>query len=259
MKKLFFYAVLALLPAALFGQRWYIGPELGMNLIPTQKSDLGQDFQLGWHAGVNAEFYFNENFSLRSGIFATQKKQYFEGFDSSQVNTFGLEDALGLDGVNLYSYTATERTVSEFYLELPLMAAYNLGPVSFYGGPYVSYLFSARTKETRNITTPFLQAIDIGSFIDDPTGGLLDAFLPPASETIFDESSSRSGLQTIDTGIKAGIRYDMNRLGINVYYQYGVLDYQTIAKPERDVHDYVQLTLNYNFGLGSKTEHISRY
>lgn len=234
-------------------QKIKLGPEIGFNLIPMSTNDLGANFQPGLYGGVNFEYHFRDNFSIRSGFFASQKRQSFESFDSVLVNLFGLEDLIGIENVNLNSYTTIDRTVSEFYVEMPLMASYNYKQFSFSAGPYFAYLLSARKREIKSIDTPFLRVVDVATLVPDGVDvSLLLATLPPAEETTFTESSSKAQLQLFDMGFKAGVRYEMNNLGVNLNYQYGIFDYQTTSKDVLENHSYFQLTLNYNFGLGKK-------
>lgn len=230
-----------------FSQNWFLGPELGTNIVKLRTTNLGSDYQLGFNGGANIEYQFNAYFSLRSGIFASQKRQAYASNDTNIVNLYGFEDQIGIDGVNLESYTKINGTYSEFYLELPLMAAYTYKSFSFFSGPYIGYLLTARKREVKEITTPFLQAVDINEI--DPTDGVLAALLPPAYASNFRESSSKAGLNLFDFGLKTGIRYQNDALGINLNYLYGFLDYQTAKKTEQDNHSFIQLTLNYNFGL----------
>jgi hypothetical protein len=109
-------------------------------------------------------------------------------------------------------------------------------------------MLTASTREITETNTPFLQAVDVTAV--DPTGGLLTALLPPGEATSFLESTSKTGLNALDYGIKAGLRYEWESLGINVNYLYGIPDFQTASKSVTDNHQYLQLTLNYNFGLG---------
>lgn len=230
-------------------QRWYVGPEMGFNIINIESTELGNDFQLGFNGGGNVEYRFTDYFSLRSGIFATQKRQTYGTYDSVLVNLFGFEDQIGIDGINLYSYTRTTARVSQLFLEIPVMPTFTYKAFSIYAGPAIGYMLTARTREKTEINTPFRQAVDVDEI--DPTGGTLAALLPPAESTTYSESSSKSGLWSIDYAVKGGIRYSLNNLGINLNYVYSFLDFRT-AKPYGGNHQFVQLTLNYNFGLVKK-------
>ncbi|MFT5819765.1 MAG: hypothetical protein ACI8ZM_000990 [Crocinitomix sp.] len=234
-------------------QKIKFGPELGFNMISLESSDLGNSFAPGFHGGVNFEYNFTDNFYLRSGIFATQKRQAYSSNDTVLVNLFGFEDLIGIDGVNLESYTATSGRITQMYLELPLMAGYKYEGFSVYAGPYFAYMLSARKKEIKSIDTPFLRTVDVATLVPDGfDAGILLATLPAAEETTFSESTSKANLRQFDMGLKAGISYEFNNLMANINYQYGFSDYQTTSKDALENHSYFQLTLNYNFGIGRK-------
>ncbi|NOQ70890.1 MAG: outer membrane beta-barrel protein [Crocinitomix sp.] len=232
-------------------QKIKLGPELGFNMIGMESNDLGTSFAPGFHGGVNFEFNFTDNFYLRSGIFATQKRQAYSSNDTILVNLFGFEDLIGIDGINLESYTATSGRVTQLYIELPVMAGYKYKGFSVYAGPYFAYMLSARKKEIKSIDTPFLRTVDIGTLVPDGfDADLLLATLPPAEGTTSTESTSKANLRPFDMGLKAGISYEFNNLAANINYQYGFSDYQTASADLFQRHSYFQLTLNYNFGIG---------
>lgn len=236
-----------------YGQKIKLGPELGFNIIPMSSNELGTNYQPGFQLGANIEYHFGDHFSLRSGVFATQKRQSFQSHDSVLVNLFGLEELIGNESLNLNSYTTIDRNVTQTYIEIPLVASYNYKQFSFFAGPYFGYMVASRQRELRTIDTPFLRAINLGSFLPDGLDtDLLLAFLPPGKQTTFSESNSSSTLRSFDMGIKAGVRYQWDDLGLNVNYQYGFFDYETTSKDAFENHSYLQVTLNYNFGIGRK-------
>lgn len=253
----FFWVAAMVFSASAFGQKWYAGPEIGANLISIQQGDLGTNFQLGFHGGGNIEYRFNHYFALRAGVFATQKRQAYDSYDSTKINLLGFEDNLpvDLDGFNLYSYRQINGRVSQIYVQVPLMATYTYKRFSVFAGGYAAYMMTARKKEEELISTPLTQAIDIEMFLggNDPTGALVAALLPPGSQRSFTESSSKNGLKAFDFGLKAGFRYEMEDFGINLNYLYGLTGYQTKAASSKSVnHHYFQLSLNYNFMLRRK-------
>lgn len=232
-------------------QKLKLGPEIGFNMISMESSDLGNSFTPGFHGGANVEYHFTKNFYLRSGIFATQKRQSYSSNDTVLVNLFGLEDLIGIDGVNLQSYTATRGRIAQLYIELPLMAAYKYKGLSVFAGPYFAYMLTAQKKEIKSVDTPFLRTVDVATLVPDGIDAdLLLATLPPAEETTLTESSSKANLRPLDIGLKAGISYQFDNLTANINYQYGFFDYQTTSKDVLDNHSYFQLSLNYNFGIG---------
>ena len=232
-------------------QKLLFGPELGLNMISMESNELGNNFAPGFHLGANVEYRFTDYFSLRSGVFATQKRQTYGSNDTILVNLFGLEELIGIDGINLQSYTAISGTITQLYVELPLTAAYTYKDFSVFAGPYFSYMVSARKRELKSVDTPFLRTVDVAALVPDGVdASLLLATLPAAESTTFTESTSKANLRPLDIGLKAGVRYEFNKLGLNLNYQYGFFDYQTTSKDVLENHSYFQLTLNYNFGIG---------
>jgi hypothetical protein len=234
-----------------YGQKLKLGPEVGFNMPFLETTDLGKSFAPGFHAGANVEYHFTDYFYLRSGVFATQKRQSYGSNDTVLVNLFGFEDLIGIDGVNLESYTATSGRITQLYVELPIMAGYKYKGFSVYAGPYFAYMLSASKKELKSVDTPFLRTVDVETLVPDGfDADLLLATLPPAEETTFTESNSKSGLRPLDIGLKAGLSYQFNNLGANINYQYGFTDYRSSTQLELQNHHYFQLSLHYNFGIG---------
>ena len=234
-----------------YGQKLKLGPEIGFNMPFLESTELGKSFEPCFHAGANVEYHFIDYFYLRSGVFASQKRQSYSSSDTVLVNLFVLEDLIEIDEVNLESYSHTSGRVAQLYIELPLVAAYRYKDLSIYAGPYFGFMLSAKAKEVKSVDTPFLRTVDIVSLIPDglPVDAVL-ATLPAAEKTRFNESSSKSGLKPLDIGLKAGLSYQFNNLGANVNYQYGFTDFRTPTQLEFQNHHYFQLTLHYNFGIG---------
>lgn len=228
--------------------QWSVTPELGTNLIPVKKTDLGNEFRLGWHVGANVQYDFNDVFSLSSGVFASQKQQTYSKEEVDQFTLFGIEEQLDSFGVNRDIITKTEGVVSQFYVEMPLLANYTLNNISFFGGVYVGYSINVRRKEAVNVQTPLMQAFDLSTFGFDPNNPLISSLLPPKDETTFTESSAAEGLRKLDLGFKVGARYTMDQLSFGFAYQRGLLDYEVLTGKEAvEVHHYGQLTIGYRF------------
>lgn len=239
--------VVFLFPSLVLAQ-WSVTPELGANLIPVSKTDLGNEFRLGWHVGSNVSYDFNDYFSLSTGIFATQKQKTYQQVDTSEFTLFGFEAQLDSVGLNRSIITRTNGAVSLFFLELPVLATYTYENFSVFGGPYVAYGFSVRRKETQNTQTPLLQSVDLSNFGLDPSNPLIAGFLPPVNETTFEESSNDKGLRKIDVGFKVGARYAMDQLSFALAYQRGIFDYElSSSKSKKEIHQYLQLTIGYRF------------
>ena len=235
-----------------YGQKFKFGPEIGMNVINVEQPKTGDNYQLGWHTGVLTEYSFNKNFSLKSGVYYTQKRQGFESTDT--VSNF-LSTLIGqlTSDVDLNTYVETTGRHTLNYIQIPLLATYSIKRFSVSGGFYGGYLFNSRTKTLEIKTTPFVSTIDISSF--DPTG-LVGFFLPKAYEEDFSESTSGSGLSEFDFGVKGDLGYEMDNFGLNVSYLYGFTDYRSsnVTNPKFN-NSYFQFSIHYLFGI-TKTDKI---
>jgi hypothetical protein len=237
-------------------QKWFIGPELGMNLVPNTDDTLGLNFHPGWFGGLNAEYKINDFLSARTGIYLTQKQKTFQTYDSSEfalpLPIPGLVDLL--ESFNLNTYTETRNRVSQFYFELPLMISANYKQIGAYAGPYVGYNFRTVVRTEERSNSPWVSVLDIESLVGDidPTGTLgplINGFIP-AEETYEFTSETSSSYSTLDFGFKFGLRYQAEHLGVNAFYNFGLLDYRGSSIGKRQTHQYFRFSVNYNFGLG---------
>ncbi|GAB3531017.1 hypothetical protein GCM10027443_12620 [Pontibacter brevis] len=107
------------------------------NLAGDVTDDSRFNNKFGWHAGVTANFGIVEDF------FSIQPELYYsnKGFRNSEED-FEI-DALTYNRKGSVNYN---------YLELPVLARINAGPLYFEGGPVASYLLSVnnRTETTIN-------------------------------------------------------------------------------------------------------------
>lgn len=232
-----------------FAQNFHIGPELGMNLVQLNQEKIGNNYQPSGHAGLALEYDFTNWFSVKSGVFYTQKRQAYSSKDTSLSPLIGLIGIGDFEGIDLNTYTEIEGRHTQNYVQLPLMGSFKWEGVSLSVGGYVGYQFSSRTRENEINNTPFVSTLDIASM--DPTG-LISSFLPAPHVDTFSESSNNSSLRTFDFGIKGGIGYQMDNFGVNIWYLYGLPDYRNSqGNNVKQNHKYVQLSMNYMFGFGN--------
>jgi len=236
-----------------FNQKIKIGPELGTNLIQVENQEIGNDYQPSWHGGGLFEYQFTDWFSLKSGIYFTQKRQAYQSYDTTGFALFDLFDSsFAIPGVDLNSYITTESRQSQFYFQIPILAKFSWKGLSAYAGPYGGYMFAARRKDNKITTTPFMATVDIASLLGEiAENPLFQAFLPAAHKEEFSESSDKTNLRKFDYGIKGGVSYEMNNLSLNCSYLLGAPDYR-IDKgiDSRKRHQYFQFSVSYLFGLG---------
>lgn len=249
MKKTLTLVFLVLLGYSAQCQKWQFGPEIGGNFIAVEKDTFGIDFQPAYHAGANVTYNFTDFFALRSGVFFTQKKHTYTESETTMLNLFGLEDGIdGLENVDLSIYSNSRSRVSQYYIELPLLAVYRYKMFNAYLGPYVGYMLFSRSKVEETTEVPALQVIDISAL--DPEG-TFTAFLPPAYSYTYRTTSSQSGLNKWDVGLRGGFGIEIENIGINAYYNYGFLNYRSsVQVGDPQPYNYFQLSVNYNFSFG---------
>jgi hypothetical protein len=245
----------------------FAGPEIGLNVIPLEKTSIQYNYQLGVHAGIDLEYRFNKAFSIASGIFLEQKKKTYSSSATtsfldnfkSLFSSFGIDDSfidslVNLSGINDTIYEKTRGIVTQYYLELPVLATAQYKNVNFCLGPYIGVMIGAKTKEETTTTVPFLQAINISGF--DSTG-FLSMLLPRPESTVINESSLKDNLNMLDFGGIAGIGYTVKNLKFNLYYSYGLADYRKDRMGEKvNPHQSLRFSITYLIGLTKKKMNV---
>jgi len=259
MKKITLLSIALILVNTFIAQKIAIGPEIGINLIQTESTELGNDYQLGYNFGIQINYNFNKKFSLSSGIYASQKKKRYTFIDTTTTPDIvgGLIGGIiggGLGGSSEANvYETTKGLVSEIYLGIPILLHYKINKVRLFAGPYLDFLLSVNRKE---ISTSESTAMDITTLLPEELGGIgnLLSNLTSQPNTTPVESSSKEGLSSTDVGIITGIGYQMNNLQFNLMYTYGFLDYRTNTENETlDNHKIIHFSVAYLFKLKKKT------
>ena len=249
MIKSLFFAFAALFSITIMAQKWQIGPDFGVNALPVEKNDFGLMVQPAVVGGAFIRFELNEHWSFRSGAYFTQKKHNYTMVDSGQINLFGFEDQIdGLENVDLSTYEYTNGNVSQYYVELPLIAEFNWSNYFAFAGPYLSYQLFARSRIEEISEAPALQVIDLDAIDPD---GQFSAFLPEPYTYNFRESASRSGLNDWDAGLRAGIGLKVDRFEFSTAYNFGFLPFRSDdASAAFRTYQYLQMNVAYWFDLG---------
>ena len=78
MKKIFTLILTTIFIGSGFSQKISIGPEAGLNIISVEKTDIGNNYQLGYHFGGHLKYHFSKSFKLSTGVFLTQKKRLLQ-------------------------------------------------------------------------------------------------------------------------------------------------------------------------------------
>lgn len=232
-------------------QQWQVGPDVGMNALPVEKNDFGMFVQPAVVGGAFVRFELNDQWSFRSGAYFAQKKHQYTIVDSGQINLFGFEDQIdGLENVDLSTYDYTNGNVSQYYIEIPLLAEFHWSNYYAFAGPYASYQLFARSRIEEISEAPALQVIDLDAIDPD---GQFSVFLPEPYTYNFRESSSRSGLNDWDAGLRAGAGIVMGHFEFSAAYNFGFLPFRSDdASAAYRTYQYVQLKFAYAFDLGAK-------
>ncbi len=229
-----------------FGQKWHFGPDLGGNLMLVEKDTFGNDFQPHFNVGGTVSYNIKDYFGLRSGVYFTQKTHNYRQSDTSLLNLFGFENQIP-EGTNadLNIYTLVKSRITQYYIEMPILAFYKHSIFTAYVGPYVGYMVFARSKTETTTNVPLLQALDISAL--DPSG-TLGGFLPDPYSYAFTKSSSKKDLNVWDIGLRTGIGIEFQRVGVNLFYNYGISDYRTSVQTGSTFsYNYFQASFNYLF------------
>jgi len=247
-----------------YAQKLKFGPEIGFNLINIETQKIGDNYQIGWHTGVCVEYELKKWFGISTGLYYTQKKQSFQEFETIGNILTPLLASQGIEGINLNTYSETNGRITLNNLQLPILAVIKHKNYNLKLGGYVGYLFNSRSKTNEVKNTPFVSVIDFNALnldaIDPSISQMISLFLPPENETNFFESTSSSGLSSIDFGIKTEFTYHVNSIGFNASYVYGLTDYRSSNSNELVKNNsYFQFSVAYYFGKGTlKKEHLSK-
>ena len=256
---------------SVYSQKLTIGPELGLNIIPIEKTEIGYNYQLGFHVGGHLKYHLSEHWKLSSGIFLSQKKELFQTTDTSSIIkkysniiAFSGVDPEQIDsiaqsfGANTDILEESKELTTELVIEIPLLANYKYKNFNIYAGPYFSFLLGA--NKTKNVRTqiPLLNVIDINQF--DSTG-TIESFLPSADETETSSKSSTENLNLFDIGFNIGVGYEFNQLHFNLMYSQSFNDYR---KDNADLSiqrlNTIRFTLFYLFNIKkSNTLHSAKF
>ncbi len=79
--------LLAIIPFLGFSQKVSLAPEIGLNIIPMKGSDIGQNYQFGYHVGGHLKYRFSKKLKLSTGVFLTQKKKEYTSSTTGSVLT----------------------------------------------------------------------------------------------------------------------------------------------------------------------------
>ncbi|WP_162051491.1 porin family protein [Pontibacter pamirensis] len=184
------------------------------NLSGDVTDDSRFNNKFGWHAGLTA------NFPIVEGFFSIQPELYYtnKGFKNEE------EDF----EFNNLTYNR-EGSVNYNYLELPILARIDAGPLYFEGGPTAAYLLSVKNNT--------------------------DTFVAGSPEPLAVNRSSTEGLTRFELGYAAGVGFGMQSgLSLGVRYVGSFTDFASDAPSDYFQGDLVNarnsvfmLTLGFTF------------
>lgn len=255
-----------------FSQKIHLGPEIGVNIIPIENTEIGYNYQLGYHFGGHFKYHFSDRWKLSSGIFISQKKKGYSSSSTSSVltllddmlgdfgglggtpDTSGLDSIINIPGLNLDMTESIKGVSSEIFIEIPILANYKIRNFNIYLGPYAGILLTASRKEELTTDIPVLDVIDMDAL---GLGGFTSFFLP-SSGTETSTVSGTDGLRILDFGINGGIGYEMNDLHFNLMYSHGLLDYRDNNEGEpTETLKLIRVSVVYLFDITKKDKESS--
>ena len=139
MKKILFSIVITLLAFNICAQNITYGAKAGLNITSINRTSERAEIELkyAFHIGVTSKVEISELFSIQAELLYSS-----QGYSISEVDGFE------------YDYTSSLN-----YINLPLMAIYNVGSVfSLEAGPQIGYLIGAPDTSRSNLS--FYRPID---------------------------------------------------------------------------------------------------
>ncbi|MBR9920107.1 MAG: PorT family protein [Bacteroidetes bacterium] len=253
--------LLAFCSLSIQAQQLEFGIELGSNIIPNEKTQLGRTFLLAPHAGLNASYSFSDKLSLNSGLFFSQLRQRREVNEIGnlvdelgplgQFGEIDLEALLGIPGLNLDTRRKISNNYRLNYLQIPLHIQYGNENLQVFAGAYVNILTTVRTRRLTETVIPLLQSIEIDSL--DPSG-TLSFFLPEAEDSEYTESSNTDLFNRLDAGATLGMGYRFNDLQLRLSYSYGFMDFlKDSPEGTKTNQQFARISLVYWFLLAEGT------
>ncbi len=251
MRKQFLLFIILIFSGILNAQTMSVGPEFGMNLIRVEKQDIGDDYQPGWYGGAIYDYKIFDWFSIRPGITYSQSRQAYNYADTTLapfLSTF-IDSSMVPPGLDLNTYTTAYGRRSLHYLQIPIQANFSWKNIQLSVGGYFGFLLGARQRELIIEETPIMSILDIESI--DSTG-FISSFLPAAYEESTSNTTGTDGLRIFDYGLKAGLGYQFDRVGMRASYSFGLSDYRSPKSSPIVRNQYFQLSVYYLFPLSGK-------
>ena len=263
MKKYILLAFVTLLTwSAATAQKWYITPQIGINLSDLQGGDQYAHFKTttGFVGGVEVENRLNHLLGISLGVFYSEK-----GCNPNIITTL-LDRAGDVKYLDAHIHTTK---VKLRYLSFPLICNFHLWKgLTLKGGIQYSLNFSAREKFQNEGYGSLLEFGKIYSFDESTTryykGTKPDA---PTSDNmpnaqILDDHYSKglkSFIHAADIAIPLGASYEYKNIILDVRYQIGLskvfrqdskFENSLMVKKKDNIRNAcTSITIGYRFGL----------
>ncbi|OFX55501.1 MAG: hypothetical protein A2046_10125 [Bacteroidetes bacterium GWA2_30_7] len=269
MKKYVFYQILILVFVIInstFAQKLEFGPEIGLNIIPIEKSEVdGHVSKLGFNGGGFVSYPINDWLSVKFGLkIATCSKSYLQT-DTSAISEMiinaiagsGIDTSMSSqlqDFINLSVTKYTRSNTNFTFLNIPVTADFNLNEkFSFSLGGYFALLLAAKTKEEITQDIPILQAFSPVLGTNPLVKQIISGMYPGVFEPSFSEKSGVSDFNSFDTGLEIAMRYKMeNNFSFSASFKKGFINYYKDLPDMYEVnsgkHNYLTLSVGYSFG-----------
>lgn len=193
--------------AQLFSQdnRFSLGMRGGVTLSKLQVEGVLGDFGVGYRFGVVSEYKLSQKFFMQSGVdFLSRSTK------STSAKSYGYS-----------SIAIMQVTCNQVYLELPILAGYNLNctddfKLRFMAGPYLAYGIGGDTKNAEK---------GYGSY-----GNTATSFRQNKESTF-----SEDGLKRFDMGLHAATGTEYKNFQVTIGFEYGLTNISQIT--DHSVHN----------------------
>jgi len=246
MKKLLFLFPLFFTQSIFSQENWHFATSAGLNLVPIQESDIsGTTFKGGLSFAFTSSHTLEEHISFDYGLSFNQR---YASYNSSSVSDeltglINIGPIPGLGAIDLNIYENVTGLSTFWTIDLPLTMTYKFNSgVILYGGGYVNYLLTVKTKEQTETHIPVFEVINPADLITDPF--LLS--LIPKNQTVTETTDSKENMRDLGYGLLMGIGYETDSWVLKLGYQHGL---SNIRSDDVNMKFKNQRAINLSLGL----------
>ena len=192
--------------------KFSLGVKAGLGVSKLDIKDFDSDAKLGYRFGVVVEYQLDNNFFIQSGLDLVSKGTKNKFYEEGDINGDGISG----------DYMHTKLTWNAVYLELPILAGYDLNvtnnfKVRFMAGPYLAY--GVGGKLTAKTNGQLMQSSGVP--IEFSEKEKINTF---SSET----------LKRFDMGLLGAVGAEYDKFQLTVGYEYGLLN---ISQGTNSIHN----------------------